>query len=321
MEYGKLLRRSWDILVAQKYLIILGVLAALGDFSGSGSSSTSNGGGNGESGGTGVDMTGPSFDMSGTPFESMEWFWLLPAFGIAALIGFAIIIGIVIWVVSNLAEGGLVAGANTADDGETMTFGQAWGAAWSKVWRLLGISLIPAIPMLIFLGIGIATFFTTVGVAALNFESISAMEDLGAIGAVAGTGFVGLFICLLCVLIAIWIVLEVIRIFALRACMLEDTGVFDAYRRGVAVIRENFGEFFALLLLRFVIGVALFLVLFVPGMVMACCCIFWPLLLVIRGAIAAYFSTMWTLAWREWTGMVAPPQLPDADGGGLVADA
>jgi hypothetical protein len=26
-------------------------------------------------------------------------------------------------------------------------------------------------------------------------------------------------------------------------------------------------------------------------------------LLLLRGAIAAYFSTMWTLAWREWTGL------------------
>lgn len=29
----------------------------------------------------------------------------------------------------------------------------------------------------------------------------------------------------------------------------------------------------------------------------------WPLLLLIQGAIAAYFSTVWTLAWREWTGL------------------
>ena len=310
MEYGKLLRRSWDILVEQKYLIILGVLAALGNANGSSSSWQSDGGSNGESG-SGVDMSGPAFDMTGTPFEGMEWLWALSAAAIAALIGFFIMLAILIWVVSVIAEGGLVAGANNAEAAEATSLGQAWGAAWSKVWRLLGISLIPAVPMLVFLGVGIATFFATVGLAALNVESISAMGDIQNIGAVVGTGFAGLLLCLTCVLIPIWIVLAVIRIFALRACMLEDEGVFDAYRRGMAVIRENLGEFFALLLLRLVIGLVIFLVLLAPGFVMALCCIFWPLLLLIRGVIAAYFSTVWTLAWREWTGMAAPPQLPD----------
>lgn len=26
----------------------------------------------------------------------------------------------------------------------------------------------------------------------------------------------------------------------------------------------------------------------------------WPVLLLVNGAIAAYFSTLWTLAWRAW---------------------
>jgi hypothetical protein len=31
-------------------------------------------------------------------------------------------------------------------------------------------------------------------------------------------------------------------------------------------------------------------------------CLLWPLMLLVEGAITAYFSTVWTLAWREWTG-------------------
>jgi len=37
--------------------------------------------------------------------------------------------------------------------------------------------------------------------------------------------------------------------------------------------------------------------------VMALCCVLWPVLLLVQGAIASYFSTLWTLAWREWTGL------------------
>lgn len=32
------------------------------------------------------------------------------------------------------------------------------------------------------------------------------------------------------------------------------------------------------------------------------CCFLWPLLLLIQGTVAAFFSTLWTLAWKEWTG-------------------
>jgi hypothetical protein len=38
-----------------------------------------------------------------------------------------------------------------------------------------------------------------------------------------------------------------------------------------------------------------------PGIVMALCFLLWPLLLLISGTVEAYFSTLWTLAWREWT--------------------
>jgi hypothetical protein len=58
-----------------------------------------------------------------------------------------------------------------------------------------------------------------------------------------------------------------------------------------------------LFLLQIVIGAVLAVMLFLPGLVMVLCCILWPVLLLIRGGIAAYFSTMWTLAWREWTGL------------------
>ena len=38
-----------------------------------------------------------------------------------------------------------------------------------------------------------------------------------------------------------------------------------------------------------------------PSIVIALCCLLWPLFLLIQGATAAYFSTLWTLTWREWT--------------------
>jgi hypothetical protein len=51
-----------------------------------------------------------------------------------------------------------------------------------------------------------------------------------------------------------------------------------------------------LFLIQLGIGIALGLVLLLPAL----CCLLWPLLLLVQGTSAAYFSTMWTLAWREW---------------------
>jgi len=79
--------------------------------------------------------------------------------------------------------------------------------------------------------------------------------------------------------------------------------VFASYRRGVEVLVENIGPALILFLLQVAISIGLGIVLLVPGAVMALCCLLWPVLLLVQGAIASYFSTLWTLAWREWTGL------------------
>jgi hypothetical protein len=51
-------------------------------------------------------------------------------------------------------------------------------------------------------------------------------------------------------------------------------------------------------------------VLLLPGLILVLCCVLWPLLLLIQGTKVAYFSTMWTLAWREWTGLGHAGEMP-----------
>jgi hypothetical protein len=52
------------------------------------------------------------------------------------------------------------------------------------------------------------------------------------------------------------------------------------------------------LVTEFLIGI----ILFVPGIWVSLCCILWPFMLALNGAIKAYLMTIWTLAWRDWTG-------------------
>jgi len=119
---------------------------------------------------------------------------------------------------------------------------------------------------------------------------------------VTNIGLVAPLAALACVLVPVVVVLSALRIFANRACMLEDLGVFASYRRGVEVLLENIGPALVLFLLQLAISIGLGIVLAIPGVVMALCCLLWPVLLLVQGAIASYFSALWTLAWREWTG-------------------
>ncbi|MCD6287466.1 MAG: hypothetical protein J7M39_16285 [Anaerolineae bacterium] len=299
MDYGRLLRRAWDIIWAHKFLILLGVLVALVGTGGSAS-------------GTGFRFDGSGFDFDGrTPrdfrdfrgFPSMPEMlrfrgspqdWGIPVFaGIVVIVAICIgaTIGLALWGISTTARGGLIAGVDTITASGTSSFGQAFGAGWQRIWQLLGIGIVPAIPgLLIFIaGLGM-TGVLALASQVFGGKSFALMPGVGAV-----------LIPMLCILVPIALVLNLLRTFANRACMLEDLGVFAAYRRGWNVLIANTGPAIVLFVLQIAINVALGLLMLLPGLLMALCCILWPVLILIEGAKAAYFSTLWTLAWNEWT--------------------
>jgi len=152
---------------------------------------------------------------------------------------------------------------------------------------------LPAIPGLILFVGGLLSLGAYGGIAALIDEEFSR----------AGAAGLGITIALFaCVLIPITLVLSILRNFAERACMLENLGVFDAYRRGWNVLAANLGEAIALFLLQIVTFIILGILMFLPGIIAALCCFLWPLLIVVQGAVTAFISILWTLAWRTWTG-------------------
>jgi hypothetical protein len=287
MEYGKILSRSVNIVWQNKFLIIVGILAALSSalFSGSG-------GGGSDGGDTGF----------GDPGQFSEFGDEIAAFAIAAVFAFicvGILIWIVIWVISTVARGGLIASVDSIESGEKSSFRQAWSAGWNKAGTLLGISLLPAIPALILFVIGLLALGTYGGVFAMFGEEFA--ESAG----IAGLGIV--LAVLACIVMPIMLVLLVLRNFAERACMLEDLGVIEAYRRGTSVLMANLGQAIILILLQIAIFIVLGFLLFLPGLILVLCCCLWPLLLAVQGFIEAFVSALWTLAWRTWTG--EPPMV------------
>jgi hypothetical protein len=285
MDYGKILSRSWNIVWQNKFLILLGILVALG--SGSGGGGGGGGGGNGNGQPFGDPGQFPQFQ------EYADEILGLATVFIIGLICVALIVSIAFWVISTIARGGLIAGVDTIESGGTSSFSQAWRAGWQKVWSLLGIGFLPAIPGMIMFVLGLAAFVGYGGISAIFSADFAA-------GGMAGIGVI--MALLACIGIPVMLVLSILRNFAERACMLEDLGVVDAYRRGTSVLMANLGEAIILFLLQIAISIVLIVSFFIPGIIAALCCILWPLLLVVQGAVSAVVSAIWTLAWRTWVG-------------------
>jgi hypothetical protein len=303
MDYGHLLSKAWNLVWNNKWLFLLGLLAAL-----------STAGGN--SGGSAnysfpADDTEYQYDFD-TDFPEGEFdpeaffgddaeivlpFLALGTAAMTALIVLAVIIGIGVWCVATIAHGGLIAGVNTLADGGTSSFAEAWSAAWKKGWRLIGIALIPAIPVVVMIAIGIALAFGAITSAAAltDPDSIAAVvAGLGATGAIA-----------FCLMAIFSVVLGLWHHFARRACMIEDTAVFESYRRGWQVITANLGQVIVLFLIVVAIQIGAAVLLFVPRFIIGVClcCLAWPISLAISAGFTTYFSALWTLAWRAFTGL------------------
>lgn len=290
MDYGNLLNRAWTIMWNHKYLIVLGVVAGL-------------------SGGGGSSSSSVNYQINGNDLHNMPN--LLPAqfdaawsaaaivaiVAIVALIAVMLVFFLLVWALSMMAQGALIAGVDMIETGRPSSLGIAWQAGWRRVWTLLGIGLVPLIPMLLVAGATLSAGIMLFGVGAY-FGDTTAFRT-------AGMGIVSVIVAVLCLLLPIMLFIGLWSNLAYRACMLEQTGVWASYRRGWEVLGNNLGSVLVLALLQFVIQIGLAVALFIPSFIMVVCCILWPLLLLIQGVITSYFSTVWTLAWREWT--AAPP--------------
>jgi len=303
MDYGNILTRTWNIIWTHKYLIVLGVLAALGSSgSGFGGGGTSDFGSESTNGGSGFQFEG------GAPMiDQIEGIGGVAIGVIVILVILGLGIGLIVWGVSRIASGGLISAASTIDGGGASSFALGWQAGWAKGWRLLGIGLVPLIPVLILvaLSLGLGGFFYAFTPAVSN-EMVAAPARTWPLFVMGG---------LACLLVPIAIILNLVRTFADRACMLEDLPVLTSYSRGWGVLSVNLGPALVFFLIQIAISLGLGIVLFLPNILMVLCCLLWPLFLLVQGAISAYFSTMWTLIWREWTGAghaseIIPPGAP-----------
>ncbi len=289
MDYGNLFTRAWDTLWKNAFLILLGVLAVLGKGN-SGSASQSR-----------YLLQGEDIPWQGT--GSLDFgrhllngdFSSFAVGGLFLLLILALVmIGLVFWALGQIARGSMIGAVDDLENGNPTGFATAFRKGWEKGWRLLGIGLVPAIPTLILLVIVISILVFS----GFQLDAGMGMEPYGF------RNFAAL-IFLICLFVPIMLIFSALQTFASRSCMLEDTGVIASYRRGWEVLTDNLGPAVLLFILQVVINIALAIVFLIPAVLAAICCLLWPLLILIQAAFVAFYSILWTLAWREWVGSTA----------------
>ena len=245
MDYGNLLKRSWNIVWNNKFMFVLGFLAALGS------------GGSGGGGNSNFNFSNSGSNDLNLPPEfaaNIERYWAQFAGVVVALVCFFIILGIVFWLLSLVGQTGLISAASRIDSGETVTLGEAFGEGTAKLGKMVGLNLVLYGPFLLFGLIVFGVFAALLGPAvAAEFSGTGGNFDAvaGAIG-----GFTICFGILACLIVPLSILVNIIYPFAQRGLILQDQGIMESIRHGWKVIRENVGDVLLLIILFLVIGVA-----------------------------------------------------------------
>jgi hypothetical protein len=328
MNYGQIIKRSWEILKNNKFLWGLGILAGL------------------VSGGGGV----PSFNFPSnfqsaqpTPATIQTWPTVSPASGDANLsmanvgrvlgevvdrsgdavkspisattisiivlcVVFGIIIGLVILYFGTSAQAGLILAVDKLETtSEKMGFKKALNEGKKYFWRIFGAGLLYSAYVLIFLVICGAL----IGIAILLNNTVATVVII-LLGVVLVIAF--LVSCLY---------LVVLYLFVTQIIVLENLGPIEALKKAHILVKNNWRDvlisWVIMMGIGFVVGLALVLALLIVGAILALVgfgvygltgvvgtviygiifgIILFVVLLVVRGFITAYMSIFTTLVYR-----------------------
>lgn len=246
MDYNNILKRSWNIVWNNKFMFVLGFLAALGSGGGSSSSGNSNfdfpssGSGNGD------------FNLPPEIGANIEQYWAQFAGLLIVFICAMFILGIVFWIASLIGQTGLISSASRIDAGENVTLREAFSTGVSKLGSMVGLNLLLHGPFIIMGLIMVAIIGATVGTAFLAEVSGAGGNIEGVWGALGGS-----FVCfglIGCLLVPLSIVVKIIYPFAQRGLVLYEYGVVDSVKHGWKVVRENIGDVIVLIIMFVIMG-------------------------------------------------------------------
>ena len=320
MDYGNLLSRAWRIVWQNKYLFVLGFLAALG-------------GGGQQTPQTNY-QTSSGFGPDGMPgmLQELRQFWA--EFGplVLTLVAVVIVLGLIVWLLRLIAEAGLIEAVQEIEQGQAPGLGGSFRAGGRYLGRMIGLNLVLFGPVWL---VGIL-----MGAAALvAFGAAITTQD-----AMPLRVFWPMAICLVplaCILGLYGLVATFVYPFAQRSVIITRLGVLDGIRHGWRVLSRHLGDIILLALLfavlSFLVGLVVALVALPIGIVVLLPTVmdvirsgsveanqivlgflaFLGLGLLsaaIMSVLRAFQSTTFTLAYNEFMAKTAPPEKALAEG-------
>ena len=253
MDYGDIFKRGFLITWNNKFLYLLGFLAALG------------GSGGGGGGGGSNFNTGGNFSSSPEDFSEFEDFFR--GFGIepsnletlalgiagAAIAVFCIlaIIGIVLWFIRLIAEAGMIQAVADLESGVKTNFKKAFADGRPYMMKFF-------ITKLIIYGIPIVLFILAFG--AVGF-SIAAATSNGNFDESIFAWFIPIF-CLVCLFVPYNLVMSIVYPIAQRGMVFKGMEAMESIKYGWELLKEKTSDIIILALLFTVTG-------FVVGIVSA----------------------------------------------------
>jgi hypothetical protein len=298
LDFGRILTRSWQIIWKHKILWIFGILAGCANGNGG-----SNGGGN---------NNGSSYDQNGNPqpfsdgqieplrrqFEDFFQQYMLIIIAVCILI---VILSFAFYALGMMGRIGILKGVYKVENGaEALVFGELWSESLPFFWRIFGLNFL----------VGLAFAIIIIPLVVVGIVT-------------AGIGFVCL-IPILCILIPVGWVVAIILEQAQAAIVLEDLNMMDGFRRGWEIAKSDIGGMIVMALILMIGGAVIGLIIAMPVIVavlplifsapsladattipatvwitIACCAIYFPVLLLLSGILTAYTKTAWALTFMQ----------------------
>lgn len=313
--------QAWRTTWRNKFLWFFGLFVGSTASTCSGSSGNV-GGGSGGSGGVGNPFDNPN--VSQAMVSALGW--IQSNLGtIIAVAGLLFLIGLIFWIISFIAQGGMATATARLAQGESVSFGQAWSKGTQLFWRYFGLFWIVfgmVLAILLFVGIvGLLLFVGGRTVSPNEFPNV-----LMAVGII-------LLILFILAMIVFGIFFGIIQEFATRAIAVEDIGPVAALKRGYALLRQNLSKSLLTwlvgigLALGAVIAITIIVVIaliplgllgwvvylatqaLIPTLVYAgvALLVFIAFSWLLGAIMNTFFWNYWTLAYLKLTGLSGPP--------------
>jgi hypothetical protein len=294
---GEVLTRAWNIIWKHKILWVFGIFAVFargGGGSGSGNSSYQT---SSDELPFNTDRLERGFYEFGS-FLEQNW-WIFIVIGVVI-----IVLSILFYALGIMGRIGLIQGVFKVEKGaETLTFAELWSESMPYFWRIFGLNFLIGLAILVVI---FALFLPVAVMGVLTF----------------GVALLCL-IPLACILLPITWVITVIVEQAQPAIIAENLGMWDGFKRGWQIVKNNGVNFVLLALVLFIGGAIVGFIIALPILfavvplilgansldqtltpvyiALACCAVYIPVLYLFNGILAAYIQSVWTLTYLRLT--------------------